>query len=622
MKRSSAAAVQMRLDTHKTRKSMTKRDWLIALLISAVYAIVAFTNLGSFGIPQTSTNVNESVDIELPEGETVSTLKYYADYGEAEFQILVSGDGVNYTPVTYEEEEETKDVINHEKKNLYKWHPYDVNTAVRYIMVQPASENADLPILEMAVYDDKNQLIQPVSALTENGAQALWFDEQEMVPAERTYMTDFYFDELYHVRTAYENIHEIQPYETTHPPLGKVIITVGIHMFGMNAFGWRFMGTLTGVLMLPVMYVFAKLLLKKTKYAAFATILFAVDFMHFAQTRIGTIDSYSILWIMLMYLFMYQYMQANFNRQPLSKTFIPLFWCGFFFGVGAATKWLCIYAGIGLLALFLISMFQRYQEYRLAKEKLAGDDGETEGTELSPARRSMYAGIVDGYVKNVLCTLLFCILVFIVIPVAIYLLSYIPYFMVTEGRAYESLKDIWNNQTSMLTYHGETVAANNHPFASRWYSWIADERPVLFFSYQSAENGTIATLSTMGNPLIWWTGLIASIWLIVGAIKGKRRNMQLAFLAIAALSQLLPWVFIRRELYIYHYFATVPFLILLLVFWLKYLERDFKYGRQFGIVFVVACVIMFVLFYPVITGVPADADYVNALRWLPRWPFY
>ena len=84
------------------------------------------------------------------------------------------------------------------------------------------------------------------------------------------------------------------------------------------------MGTLTGVLMLPVMYIFAKMLLKKTKYAAFATILFAADFMHFAQTRIGTIDSYSILWIMLMYLFMYLFTQSNFNKEKLSKSLVPL----------------------------------------------------------------------------------------------------------------------------------------------------------------------------------------------------------------------------------------------------------------------------------------------------------
>ena len=39
--------------------------------------------------------------------------------------------------------------------------------------------------------------------------------------------------------------------------------------------------------MLPVLYIFAKMLSKKSKYAAISAVLFAVDFMHFAQTRIG-----------------------------------------------------------------------------------------------------------------------------------------------------------------------------------------------------------------------------------------------------------------------------------------------------------------------------------------------
>ena len=124
-------------------------------------------------------------------------------------------------------------------------------------------------------------------------------------------------------------------------------------MFGFNPFGWRFMGTLFGVLQLPLLYVFCKRLFKRTLWAASATGLFAVDFMHFTLTRIATIDSYSIFFILLMFFFMYEYSQCNFNRQKLWKTFIPLGLCGIAFALGAATKWLCLYAGVGLCVLFL-----------------------------------------------------------------------------------------------------------------------------------------------------------------------------------------------------------------------------------------------------------------------------
>ena len=40
-------------------------------------------------------------------------------------------------------------------------------------------------------------------------------------------------------------------------------------------------------------------------------ILLAADFMHLVQTRIATIDSYAVFWIMLMYLFMIRFIQMK-----------------------------------------------------------------------------------------------------------------------------------------------------------------------------------------------------------------------------------------------------------------------------------------------------------------------
>ena len=118
---------------------------------------------------------------------------------------------------------------------------YTTDINAKYIAVRPYG--GDLDMLEMAFKDKDGNLVTPQSVTPPEAAPL--FDEQELVPDEPTYMTDFYFDEIYHVRTAYENIHQIEPYEITHPPLGKIILACGIEMFGMNPFGWRFMGTLT-----------------------------------------------------------------------------------------------------------------------------------------------------------------------------------------------------------------------------------------------------------------------------------------------------------------------------------------------------------------------------------------
>jgi dolichyl-phosphate-mannose--protein O-mannosyl transferase len=141
-----------------------------------------------------------------------------------------------------------------------------------------------------------------------------------------TYLNSTYFDEIYHARTAFENIHNVYPYEITHPPLGKLILSLGIRMFGMTPFGWRFMGTLVGVLMLPVFYLIAKGLFKRTSIAFCTTTLFAFDFMHFTQTRIATIDVYAVFFILFMYLFMWRYVTSAMRRRfikPRCRFFCP-----------------------------------------------------------------------------------------------------------------------------------------------------------------------------------------------------------------------------------------------------------------------------------------------------------
>ncbi len=582
---------QTRLEGFSPMERLFRRkDMIVMLVITAIYAVVAFTNLGATKIPSSSYDLAAPVTVQFDNHEPITMMKYYSDFGEGEFELRESADGAGALNVV------------HEKKDLYKWMSQDYVVSGNEIEISALKGN--FPILEMAFFDALGNQVIPSGVFSTNPDAEKLFDEQDLVPYQPTYMTDFYFDELYHVRTAYENIHLIRPYEITHPPLGKIIIASGIEMLGMNPFGWRFMGTLAGVMMLPVMYALAKMLFKKTKYAAFATILFAADFMHFAQTRIGTVDSYSILWIMLSFLFMLWFAKTNFHRQRLSKVLLPLFLSGLFFGIGAATKWLCIYAGAGLLAIFVISMILRHKEAIYAR-------GQSDSQEMQQ--------IASEYRGKKRKILLWCVLFFLVIPAAIYLLSYIPYTMVTQGDAY-SFKDILGNQSYMLNYHSTLDPEYVHPFSSKFYTWPLNIRPVLFFSNQA--DGMIATLSTMGNPLIWWTGLIAVILVLIDALRGRHRSFGMLCVGIALLAQFVPWWFVTREVFIYHYFASVPFLILSLVYWLKGIEKDFKYGKIFGIVLVCACVAMFAFFYPVITGIPASADYVNGLRWLETWPFY
>lgn len=159
-------------------------------------------------------------------------------------------------------------------------------------------------------------------------------------------MNSTYFDEIYHARTAYEHILGLEPYENTHPTLGKLIISVGIRIFGMNPFGWRFMGTLFGVLMLPALYHFLKRLFGSTFLCTAGTVLFAFDFMHYVQTRIATIDTYAVFFIILMYDAMLVFIQHDLKTDSFKKLLPPLLLSGIFMGFGIASKWTVAYGAV------------------------------------------------------------------------------------------------------------------------------------------------------------------------------------------------------------------------------------------------------------------------------------
>jgi dolichyl-phosphate-mannose--protein O-mannosyl transferase len=108
------------------------------------------------------------------------------------------------------------------------------------------------------------------------------------------------------------------------------------------------------------------------------------------------------------------------------------------------------------------------------------------------------------------------------------------------------------------------------------------------------------------------------------SIKQKSNRVAL-FLLIGYLAELMPWVLVVRTTYIYHYFPCVPFTTLMLGYTIKTIYEDVKeHNRKKVIVsaFVYAgvAVVLFAMFYPVLSGHPCNYDYaVNWLKWFKSW---
>ncbi len=625
------------------RLHLTRLDALLLAGITLTYAVVAFWNLGSMKAPQTSwisTKAGEQVVFDLGAEKNFQIL-YYGGINHNDFSVAVSDDGVNWS------EEYPAQM---QQGNCFQWqyvvYANQMNDSVSYTSaprdltgryVRLTAPFIGLNLNEVLLRTpDKQVLPAGISAHTGfNPGSSLGkppqnlIDEQDTLEGEPGWYTGTYFDEIYHARTAYEHANNIHPYETSHPPLGKVLMSWAVMAFGMTPFGWRFAGALTGVLMLPAMYLLGKQVTKRTGLAAAAMLLMAFDLMHFTQTRIATIDSFPVLFIMLAYLCMFRYLQMDFWGMPFGRTLIPLALSGLFMGLGIASKWVGIYAGAGLAVLFFWSCWRHLAEAREARELKA------HWKAVPEARRQAVGKAADEGNKRVLVTCLYCLIFFIAVPAVIYYLAYIPYFAPSGG---VTVQKIIEAQKGMLSYHGTPGLGADHPFQSPWWEWPLILKPMWYFKGNYVPVGSGSTIYAMGNPAVWWTGLISLMIVFAAFIKrhvwkgtGKGRlhvhtrehDAVPALLLIGFSSQYMPWVLVPRSTFIYHYFASVPFIILCTVVCFQWLKTAWKAAyAPFLWTLVAAAAILFIGFYPYASGVVTPVDWLEYIQMLfPRLGF-
>jgi len=574
-----------------------KADFIVMLAITVVYACIAFWRLGDFDAPQSEWYGKQGDEIVLDFGEVKSFDKFFTFLGYHEnrrFDLSTSIDGKNWEKYVASNDDgsEQIDVVS-----VFCWNEQQLGRDTRYVKFGLTSEVAS--VMEFMFYDISGNVLTPVNTAD----YPTLFDEQDIFDGKYSFMNSTYFDEIYHGRTAYEMLHGVGYYETTHPPLGKWIMSLGILIFGMCPFGWRFMGTLFGVLMLPIMYMLARKLTDKTWLSGIFTVLFALDFMHFTQTRIATIDVYVTLFIMLEYYFMLKYYRMSFYDTPFRKTLIPLLLSGICMGLGCAAKWTGVYAGVGLAVVFFAVLFRRYMEYKRAmctpKESTAGIS---------------HSFIIDNFRLYIMKTISFCLVAFVAIPLVIYTLSYIPvYYGNGEGLVAKMIA----SQELMFNYHAHSVLDSTHPYSSTWAQWPTMARPMLYY-VESVGDGVSEAISAFGNPLIWWVGIPAFGYMIY--LVFKKRDRIAFFLAIGALAQYIPWTLVERCTFIYHYFPTVPFLVMMIGYSIYKLVKDNKKLMYATFGYVALVFAMFVLFYPVIAAYPMSVDFAEKfLKWFEGW---
>lgn len=574
-----------------TKLHYTKKDYILLLSLTAVYGVTAILNLGTLKSPESfweTSTTGEVAFVEFDEPTFVSEIWVHGNIMTGGTLLFSADDGAELTYAqTYDD--------------MFRWDRSTFGTEVSEMQIMLYSGAVKINEIAFIGADGK-----PIAAhlMTVQGSQAGILDEQDTVPEYPSYFNGMYFDELYHGRTAYEHLHGLKPYENSHPPLGKILISLGIAVFGMNPFGWRIVGTLLGICMLPILYAFGKRMFKRSSYAFLTAALFAVDFMHFTQTRIATIDVYGVFFILLMFYYMYQYISMNFFVDGVKRTLRPLGLAGLFFGLGAASKWICFYAGGGLAVLFFWSLITRYREYRAIMKN---------GTK---AERKQVA----GFWLYTAQTLAWCCLFYLLIPALIYFASYLPYYLYeAKNAASYGLKDafatFWNYQDFMYSYHSGLTAT--HSYQSSWYMWPFTLRPMWYYFGQTGA-GEAMTLTASGNPAVWWISSVGAVALFVLWSLGKiKKDRALQVICIGILANFLPWTLVSRCTFIYHFFATVPFILLATVYLLKSWEDRDPAAKPVKWVWLALALLLFILLYPGISGCPISYEWGAFLKKLP-----
>ncbi len=164
----------------------------------------------------------------------------------------------------------------------------------------------------------------------------------------------------------------------------------------------------------------------------------------------------------------------------------------------------------------------------------------------------------------------------LVLPIGTYVISYAPW--VELGNAWglpllgdlpflpesvEDGRDLADLTASMYQYHDNLRA--EHAASSPWWAWPLDLKPVWFFQERYAD-GTTGLIYDAGNLVVFWLGIAGLAFSAVMA--WRRRSLALTLVVVMWAALWLPWARIDRAAFQYHVYASLPFMLLALSYFL------------------------------------------------------
>ncbi|HEV3153536.1 MAG TPA: phospholipid carrier-dependent glycosyltransferase [Candidatus Baltobacteraceae bacterium] len=461
---------------------------------------------------------------------------------------------------------------------------------------------------------------------------------------------DKIFDEVYFARAAEEYLTRQYIYENTHPPVTKLLITLSTMLFGGmhggdNAWGWRFLDVVFGALAVALLYLLARQMSGSRVFGAYAAGLFMFDGMHFVQSRIATPESFVVCFSLATLYGLYGFWNARLQEPALPPPTLERRLAGagiatvlsaaivalrFPHEILAAQIIAGLYALAGFYAVYRIWAEPRILHERSLRWLLVW------AVSIALLVSSKWYGVMAFGVALAVFVwdrrkfrLDFVAAVVVFVTCTVYFAAYTPQFVglrdlpQSAPRAY-TLSDVVTMQYNAYEYHKNLRAT--HPYASQWWQWPLDLRPILYYANYGAagKTSTAAMIYTLPNPLILWLGLLTVPLVGYWGVRERNRTFVLVVLTYAA--QWLPWIGSPRIAFAYHFYVNIPLICICTAFTAQRLAarasespRVQNWVRVGIAVYFASVAAAFAYFYPILAAVAIPTQAWLQRMWLKSW---
>jgi dolichyl-phosphate-mannose-protein mannosyltransferase len=449
------------------------------------------------------------------------------------------------------------------------------------------------------------------------------------------------FDEKHYAPQAWQLLHNFGVEDNpgfglvVHPPVGKQLIAAGEALFGYTGLGWRLTSAVFGVILVVLVVRIVRRITRSTLTGAIAGLLLVADGVSFVASRTALLDIFMTVFVVAAFGALMvdrdQVCERMYNalaegriaETPWGPRLGVRWWrfgAGVALGLACATKWSGLYfvAFFGLMSLAL----------DVAARRSHGVPRPWAGTlrrDLGPASYAL--GLI---------------------PAAVYLLSYAPWFAsetainrYEAGRAIgerqwfqppDALRSLWHYTYKAYHFHSTLTNAegNHHPWESKPWTWPMSLRPVLYAIDNQDVPGCgaascIKAVLLIGTPALWWLAVPVLGYAVWRA--AVRRDWRYAVVLVGYCAGWLPWfAAVDRQMYFFYAVTMAPFLVMAIALILGDIlhqpTRDAE-RRTLGVA-VVSCYVALVItnfawLFPILTGMPVSPATWNLQMWLPSW---